>query len=109
MSPKRDISGAGTRGGGIRPGRPAGTFIVRDVVPGHVDDRTRQDDRGPSGSTQDDELRTIAFRLREIQRLLGARVKQENRRLEADGIEPVTDHDFYRPEGERADADDADR
>lgn len=42
------------------------------------------------------ELRTIGFRLREIQRLLGARVAQENRWLEAEGLEPVTDHDFFR-------------
>ena len=47
-----------------------------------------------------DELRTVAFRLREIQRLLGARVRQENRRLEAEGLEPVTDHGFFHPEGE---------
>ena len=37
-----------------------------------------------------DELRTIGFRLREIQRLLGMRVEQENRRLEAEGLDPVT-------------------
>lgn len=43
-----------------------------------------------------DELRTIGFRLREIQRLLGARVEQENRRLEAEGIDPVTDHGFFK-------------
>ena len=36
-----------------------------------------------------DELRTIGFRLREIQRLMSARVEQENRRLAAEGIEPV--------------------
>lgn len=36
-----------------------------------------------------DELRTIGFRLREIQRLLDARVEQENRRLQAEGIDPV--------------------
>lgn len=36
-----------------------------------------------------DELRTIAFRMREVQRLLSMRVEQENRRLEAEGIEPV--------------------
>jgi len=36
------------------------------------------------------ELRTIAFRMRELQRLLSMRVEQENRRLEAEGIEPVT-------------------
>jgi hypothetical protein len=36
------------------------------------------------------ELRTIAFRMREIQRLMAMRVEQENRRLEASGLEPVT-------------------
>lgn len=54
---------------------------------------------GPPGGRkleEADELRTIAFRLREIQRLLGARVAQENRWLEAEGLEPVTDHDFFR-------------
>lgn len=56
---------------------------------------------GPHTSDERDELRTISFRLREIQRLLGARVTQENRRLEAAGIEPVTDHDFFHPEDER--------
>lgn len=40
-------------------------------------------------SSERDELRTMAFRMREIQRLLSVRVEQENRRLEADGIEPV--------------------
>ena len=53
------------------------------------------------GSNQRDELRTIAFRLREIQRLIGARVEQENRRLEAEGVEPVTGHGFFHPEPER--------
>lgn len=37
-----------------------------------------------------DELRTIAFRLRELQRLLGMRIEQENRRMEAEGLDPVT-------------------
>ncbi|MFB6131189.1 MAG: hypothetical protein ABEJ28_10255 [Salinigranum sp.] len=45
-------------------------------------------------SDERDELRTIAFRMREIQRLLRARVVQENRRLEAEGLEPVTDSEF---------------
>lgn len=54
----------------------------------------------PRASDERDELRTIGFRLREIQRLLGARVEQENRRLAADGIEPVTDHAFFHPEVE---------
>ena len=54
----------------------------------------------PHASSERDELRTIGFRLREIQRLLGARVEQENRRLEADGIEPVTDHGFFHPDAE---------
>lgn len=40
-------------------------------------------------TTTREEVRTIAFRLREIQRLLSIRVAQENRRLEADELEPV--------------------
>lgn len=40
------------------------------------------------------ELRTIGFRMREIQRLLNMRVEQENRRLEAEGIEPVPERSF---------------
>ena len=43
-----------------------------------------------SAATEQGELRTIAFRMRELQRLLSMRVEQENRRLEAEGIEPVT-------------------
>ncbi|MFC6732440.1 MULTISPECIES: hypothetical protein [unclassified Haladaptatus] len=46
----------------------------------------------------DVELRTIGFRLREIQRLLSMRVVQENRRLEADGLTPVTEADFFKQE-----------
>ncbi|WP_332898801.1 hypothetical protein [Haladaptatus sp. CMSO5] len=42
------------------------------------------------------ELRTIGFRLREIQRLLSMRVKQENVRLEAEGLAPVTDAAFFK-------------
>lgn len=45
-------------------------------------------DRATSDSR--DELRTISFRLREIQRLLATRVAQENRRLEAEGLDAVT-------------------
>lgn len=56
----------------------------------------------PSAETSErDELRTIAFRIREIQRLLSARVEQENRRLEAEGIEPVSNAGFR--EGPAAD------
>lgn len=40
-------------------------------------------------ATDHDELRTMSFRMREIQRLLSMRVEQENRRLEAEGLEPV--------------------
>lgn len=58
----------------------------------------RSEPAGTSRSNERDELRTIAFRLREIQRLLGARVEQENRRLEAEGVEPVTDHGFFHPD-----------
>jgi hypothetical protein len=43
-----------------------------------------------------DELRTIAFRMREIQRLLGMRVAQENTRLEAEGLAPATEADFFK-------------
>ena len=46
-------------------------------------------------SSSRDELRTIAFRLREIQRLLAVHVAQQNRRLEADGLQPVTDEDAF--------------
>ncbi|MFB6254433.1 MAG: hypothetical protein ABEI06_07480 [Halobacteriaceae archaeon] len=49
---------------------------------------------GPEPTTQRDELRTISFRMREIQRLLSIRVEQENRKLEAEGIEPVTEDKF---------------
>lgn len=47
-------------------------------------------------STTRDELRTISFRLREVQRLLTMRVAQENRRLADEGLEPVTDDEFSR-------------
>lgn len=69
-----------------------------------MSDRPERKGEGrPHASNERDELRTIAFRLREIQRLLGARVEQENRRLEAEGVEPVTGHGFFHPdaEGER--------
>lgn len=55
---------------------------------------------GPADSTPDEEttvaqeLRTLSFRLREIQRLLNMRVEQENRRLEAEGIDPVPERSF---------------
>lgn len=52
-------------------------------------------DSDPSSETSErDELRTMSFRMREIQRLLSVRVEQENRRLEADGIEPVSTASF---------------
>lgn len=53
-----------------------------------------RDERPAAASTERDELRTMAFRMREIQRLLSMRVEQENRRLEAEGIEPVDDREF---------------
>lgn len=46
-----------------------------------------------------EELRTVAFRLREIQRLLGIRVAQENRRLEQEGLDPVNESDYFRNPG----------
>jgi hypothetical protein len=45
-------------------------------------------------SHQDEELRTIGFRLREIQRLLAIRVEQENRRLDAEGLDRVSGTGF---------------
>lgn len=48
----------------------------------------------PGQTTQNDQLRTISFRMREIQRLMAIRVEQENRRLEAEGIDPVTETQF---------------
>ncbi|AGN01707.1 hypothetical protein L593_08810 [Salinarchaeum sp. Harcht-Bsk1] len=53
-----------------------------------ADQQPRRSDRTV---TEIDELRTVGFRLREIQRLLSMRVEQENRRLEAEGIDPVTE------------------
>lgn len=50
----------------------------------------------PEKSSSRDELRTIAFRLREIQRLLAVRAAQENRRLEAEGLDPVTDEGAFK-------------
>ena len=44
--------------------------------------------------TVEQELRTLSFRMREIQRLLNMRVEQENRRLEAEGLEPVPERSF---------------
>lgn len=46
-------------------------------------------------------LRTIAFRMREIQRLIAVRVEQENRRLEDEGLDPVEESRFVRTEDER--------
>lgn len=65
-----------------------------------------QPNRGETPKTKEpdtqDELRTIAFRLREIQRLMSMRVQQENRRLEAEGIDPITDATFFKQtEGHR--------
>jgi hypothetical protein len=54
-------------------------------------------------SSEREELRTIAFRMRELQRLFSIRVEQENRRLEAEGIDPVPTAGFQ----EQLTADDA--
>jgi hypothetical protein len=55
-------------------------------------DQSKPADESTTESASDDrqELRTISFRMRELQRLLSMRVEQENRRLEAEGLEPVT-------------------
>lgn len=82
-----------------RRGRPTPTLIGTAAVVAGVSDRSdASGGRGLRGSDERDELRTVAFRLREIQRLLGARVEQENRRLAAEGLEPVTHHRFFRPD-----------
>ena len=60
-------------------------------------------DADPKSETRD-ELRTIAFRLREIQRLLSVRAEQENRRLEAEGIEPVEETEFFKRRRESKEA-----
>jgi hypothetical protein len=60
-----------------------------------TDTEQQSETRSAAETTTDrDELRTIAFRMREIQRLLSMRVEQENRRLEADGVEPVRNTRF---------------
>ena len=59
-----------------------------------------QADAGGEEGTERDHIRTLAFRMREIQRLLAVRVEQENRRLEAEGIEAVEGGRFLRTEGE---------
>lgn len=56
-----------------------------------------EEDSAPGQSTEREELRTMAFRMREIQRLLSMRVEQENRKLEAEGIDPVEGHGFTEP------------
>lgn len=55
-------------------------------------DRSRAPDESAGGLAvaEGAELRTIAFRLRELQRLVSMRVEQENRRMEAEGLDPVT-------------------
>lgn len=66
-----------------------------------MDDSTNSaNESGPATDTSG-ELRTIAFRLRELQRLLGMRVVQENRRLEAEGLTPVTKAEFFKEHAEQ--------
>lgn len=61
--------------------------------------RCMTDEASDAGKAAEEELRTIAFRLREIQRLVGMRVAQENRRLEQQGLEPVDESEFFRNPG----------
>ncbi|MEF8851529.1 MAG: hypothetical protein V5A28_03780 [Haloarculaceae archaeon] len=58
-----------------------------------MDETTSQPEaEGPSDEPGESaDIRTLAFRMREIQRLLAVRVEQENRRLAAEGLEPVTE------------------
>lgn len=62
--------------------------------------RGERDQRSSEQTDTDDELRAVGFRLREIQRSLSVRAEQENRRLQADGIEPATDSEFFRANDE---------
>lgn len=64
------------------------------MVPLHM----AESEHASDGPERGEELRTISFRMREIQRLLSMRVEQENRRLEAEGIEPVSESAFRERE-----------
>lgn len=59
-------------------------------------DEVEEKHGGDATETIAEELRTIGFRLREIQRLLGMQVVQENKRLENDGLEPVEESKFFK-------------
>ncbi len=63
-----------------------------------MSDSSEPPEREGMRGDQTDELRAVGFRLREIQRLLAVRVEQENRRLEADGLEPVEQSRFIENE-----------
>lgn len=64
----------------------------------HMSDSSESPNREGVRGNQTDELRAVGFRLREIQRLLAVRVEQENRRLEAEGIDPVDESRFLKNE-----------
>lgn len=77
------------------------------MVPSPMDEESSSGHKMPTGertsadeTTSTEQLRAISFRLRELQRLQAVRVEQENRRLEAEGIDPVTDANFQRTPGE---------
>lgn len=72
-----------------------GIDSIMDDAPVHPDA-----DELSAQTEQRDQLRALTFRMREIQRLLAMRVEQENRRLEADGLEAVTETRF-REDAER--------
>lgn len=70
-------------------------FIDSAGEPLHMTGSSTPGDRtGDVKSDVRNELRTIAFRLREVQRLRGARVVRENRRLDAADLDPGDDHEF---------------
>ena len=74
--------------GSVR-GTVAGGVGGKWLAPGGLDMDEPSASASGEESGQREELRTIAFRLREIQRLLADRVEQENRRLEAEGFDTV--------------------
>lgn len=59
-------------------------------------DEVEEKHGGDADEATVEELRTIGFRLREIQRLLGMRVVQENKRLENEGLDPVEESKFFK-------------
>lgn len=76
-----------------------GHSVSSDGMSGESDPSSERTD--DETATTREEVRTIAFRLREIQRLLSIRVTQENRRLAANELEPVAKENFPKQTDQR--------